>query len=150
MPTHNSTSLSAKPYGTGNREQMPSSSTSTTLGATVKMRTSPKTRTIDAALTKLDALSANIASAATQAEAALRGRAVALEAAFKAVRKREETTTNARIRQLDERENACQSRERAVAAGARGGASASRARRRRRANAWNRRRPRCLQPVSKI
>ena len=111
----NSTSLAPKaPYGTGSRAPGPSSSTSTTLGATVKSALA-KDESVDAALTKLDALSGDLRSAATQAEAALRGRASTLEAAFKAVRKREEEVI-ARHRQLDEREKALKSRERAVAA----------------------------------
>ena len=115
MPAANSTSLSApKPYGTGSRAPGSSSSTSTTLGATVKSALA-KDENVDAALTKLDALSGDLRSAATQAEAALRGRASTLEAAFKAVRKREEEVI-ARHRQLDEREKALKSRERAVAA----------------------------------
>lgn len=113
MPTANSTSLSAHKIV---RVGAPgsSSSTSTTLGATVKTALA-KDESVDAALTKLDALSGDLRSAATQAEAALRGRASTLEAAFKAVRKREEEVI-ARHRQLDEREKALKSRERAVAA----------------------------------
>ena len=116
MPAVNSTSLAPKaPYGTGSRAPgSSSSSTSTTLGATVKSALA-KDENVDAALTKLDALSGDLRSAATQAEAALRGRASTLEAAFKAVRKREEEVI-ARHRQLDEREKALKSRERAVAA----------------------------------
>jgi len=115
MPAVNSTSLAPKaPYGTGSRAPGSSSSTSTTLGATVKSALA-KDENVDAALTKLDALSGDLRSAATQAEAALRGRASTLEAAFKAVRKREEEVI-ARHRQLDEREKALKSRERAVAA----------------------------------
>ena len=113
MPAPNSTSLSAHKIV---RVGAPgsSSSTSTTLGATVKTALA-KDESVDAALTKLDALSGDLRSAATQAEAALRGRASTLEAAFKAVRKREEEVI-ARHRQLDEREKALKSRERAVAA----------------------------------
>ena len=115
MPAVNSTSLAPKaPYGTGSRAPGSSSSTSTTLGATVKSALA-KDENVDAALTKLDTLSGDLRSAATQAEAALRGRASTLEAAFKAVRKREEEVI-ARHRQLDEREKALKSRERAVAA----------------------------------
>ena len=114
MPAPLSTPLSAKAaYVAGNRPPAGASSSSTTLGATVKCPREDEN--VDAALTKLDALSGDLRSAATQAEAALRGRASTLEAAFKAVRKREEEVI-ARHRQLDEREKALKSRERAVAA----------------------------------
>ena len=60
-----------------------------TLGATVK-NALQKDDAVDAALSRLDSLSGDLRSAATQAEAALGARARTLEAAFKAVRKREE------------------------------------------------------------